>query len=107
MNKDNLIKGEFYLWKVARQATTDVDLYSVYFITEEDKTYEVVFTKHDAGNPTPAWYLVEKKVADEKSQKVGTNYPVSLDPHQETQSDTLEIRVEDELDVKALFGGGD
>lgn len=95
MNKDDLIKGEFYLYKVPRQATGGADLHSVYFITENNRTYEVVFTRHDAGNPTPAWYLVETKPEIQEGEVVEQPF-----------SDTLEVRVEDEMDVTALFGGG-
>lgn len=111
-----LIEGKFYLWKVATQEKTGVDLHSVYFVTEKlhqagtmvpDKFYEVVFTKPGAENPANGWYLVEKQVAPapedtveepKKKAEAIEGEIVDSDPN------TLKIQVEDEMNVQAIFG---
>lgn len=103
LDGQELHEGKFVLWKVATQANTGVDLHSVYFVTEDDKFYEVVFTKPGDGNVANGWYLVEKKVKQEqpKTKKAEPIEGEIVDP---SNPPDLSVQVEDEMDVKAIFG---
>lgn len=103
---NELIEGKFFLWRVAKQQGTDVDLHSVYFMTQDNgenpKFYEVVFTKADQGTVANGWYLVEKKVKPDIPEAV----IVEDKPTNDAQPDTLEVQVEDELKLGELLSGG-
>lgn len=89
-----LVEGKFYLWKLPRQTIQAKDLHSVFFVTKDNKFYEVAFAKPTDANPVPGWYLVEKEM------KKGDAIPeAELVESIETAEDgsTLSIAVGDEL----------
>lgn len=101
-----LIPGKFYLWKVATQEGTKIDLNSVYFVTdnhteENPDIYEVVFTRPAQGTQANSWYLVKKEVIKKIEEKEIPEAEIV-----ETPNDTLQIQVEDELKLGELLNGG-
>jgi hypothetical protein len=107
-NGHQLIDGKFYLWKVAKQQGTDVDLHSVYFVTKDDTTgnnrfFEVVFAKPNANTPLASgWYLVEKQLEPEIPEA-----EIISESSSESSSESppdLGISVSDELNLTEKFG---
>lgn len=102
-----LTEGKFYLYKVATQAGTMKDLMSVMFFTDEEKFYEVVFTRPGEGNVATGWYLVEREVKKAIPEAEIVEAPKETKKAKKTaneDSNTLSIQVEDELNLADMVG---